>query len=1013
MPTDHCLSSCALAIVWGLIAATATAGGAVNESARAIPVACRVDVLVVGGSTGGVAAAVAAAESGATVFLAAERAYLGDDMTATLRLWPQADDELDTPLARQLFADPQRKPVRQEGPVESQAGHVDLLPPRPMHVKKTLDEALLAAGVDYLYGCFPTDVLRDARGRPCGIAMANRAGRQAVVAKVIIDATQRATVARLAGARFRPFPPGRQTMQFTVIGGAMHPGRDVAARIAAPPYRGPFPNRAKTSSGDFQLIEYTVQVPMAGDTEAAWAAAEQLVRSKTYDPEQQFTADSLYQVPPDAVHGRQTDAGPWRGSKYVPLDALRPEGMPAVYVLGGCADVSRGAAARLMRPGTLIAVGRRVGREASQQAAVEPAPSGVHLPGTAAVRPAVECEVREVLDGVRPARTWPTIRQDARALPVLGHYDVVVVGGGTSGAPAAIAAARQGARTLVVEQYHGLGGQGTLGTVACYFQGNRCGFTATVPEESWVIEQRMQWWRTEVLQAGGHIWFGSLGCGALVREGRVCGVVVATPRGRGAVLAKTVVDTTGNADIAAAAGAKCLYTDHCDFSLLGAGVPPRHLGATVGGADFCIVDETDMVDVWHLYVYAKQKHARAFDQGPIIASRERRRIWGEHTLSLVDELNGRTYADTIAVAESTFDCGPTGGYTLGAIFLAGVHPGQHRIDIPYRCCLPKRLEGIFVAALGLSAEHDALPMIRMQPDLQNLGYAVGVAAAMTARSGKPARQIDVRALQRHLVEIGNLRERVLTDTDSPPPAPATVAEAVRHLHDDPQNATVILAHPKEALPRLREAYAGSRGPARQAYAQMLAILGDPRGVDTLIAAVRGFSAWDQGWNYRRWRRDADGRFRLVEPGPLLSRLDRLILALGRAGDRRAVPAIVEKLQQLTDEDDFSHHRSVALALESLADPATAQPLAELLARPGMAGHTHPSIEVALKRQRPGPGRNNVECRQNSLRELMLARALYRCGDYQGIGEKTLHGYAEDLRGHLSRHARAVLEHSPP
>ena len=53
-------------------------------------------------------------------------------------------------------------------------------PPRPMHVKKTLDEALLEAGVDFLYSCYATDVLTDDGGQPCGIVMANRAGRQAV-----------------------------------------------------------------------------------------------------------------------------------------------------------------------------------------------------------------------------------------------------------------------------------------------------------------------------------------------------------------------------------------------------------------------------------------------------------------------------------------------------------------------------------------------------------------------------------------------------------------------------------------------------------------------------------------------------------------------------------------------------------------------------------------------------------------------------------------------------------------
>ena len=53
--------------------------------------------------------------------------------------------------------------------------------------------------------------------------------------------------------------------------------------------------------------------------------------------------------------------------------------------------------------------------------------------------------------------------------------------------------------------------------------------------------------------------------------------------------------------------------------------------------------------------------------------------------------------------------------------------------------------------------------------------------------------------------------------------------------------------------------------------------------------------------------------------------------------------------------------------------------------------------------------NSVRSRRDSLRELVLARALYRCGDYQGLGEKILRQYIDDLRGHLSRHAQAVLQ----
>ncbi len=123
--------------------------------------------------------------------------------------------------------------------------------PRPMHVKSVLDSALLAAGVDFLYSSYVTDILRDSNGRPCGVVMVNRAGRQAILAKTIIDATDRARVARLAGAAFRPFPGGTQTLKRVVIGGEICKGPSMTAREIMPRFRGPHPNQAQTSSGEF------------------------------------------------------------------------------------------------------------------------------------------------------------------------------------------------------------------------------------------------------------------------------------------------------------------------------------------------------------------------------------------------------------------------------------------------------------------------------------------------------------------------------------------------------------------------------------------------------------------------------------------------------------------------------------------------------------------------------------------------------------------------------------------
>ena len=1112
----------------------------VNESARQIPVAYEVDVLVVGGGTGAVAAAVAAAEQGAKVFLAAPYPYLGDDVTATLRLWLEPDEKPQSALQQRLFniprdaaADANRlkftykadvpsagvhkdtspptvltdgrwgqpakdsvqynsdvviiadlgraepitrlrvlgyhraavtsaggafdveniavsasddqktwqplvtlKPVRHqdelltaEASVEATArylrfevrkpaaaerillGEIEIIGkqppgaqpvvpprpmPRPMHVKKVLDEALLGAAVEFLYSCYVTDVLHDAQGNLCGVVMANRAGRQAVLAKTIIDATDRAVVARLAGAQFRPYPPGMHTFRRVVIGGEPRTGENMTARVVPPPFVGPFPNKAKTSSGLFQVIEYTLQLPMKDDSFASWAAADQMARTMTYHPEQQFTADALFQVPPDPMIAVQSADGPWQGVEKLPLGAFQAAKIQRLYVLGGCADVSRQQAEKLLRPLALMDLGTRLGKAAAEQAKQLPKCVGAQLRGEPTAKPATEGDVREILVGVRPVQQLPTVPQQARAIPVLGRYDVVVIGGGTGGAPAAIGAARQGAKTLVVEYLYGLGGVGTQGAISTYYWGNRVGFTATIPGgSSWVIEQKMEWYRSEILKAGGDVWFGVIGCGAVVHADRVIGAVVATPQGRGVVLAKALVDATGNSDVAAAAGAQCQYTDQTEFGMQGTGLPGRRLGETYNNTDFTIVDETDMVDMTHVFVYAKDKYPDAFDQGKLIDTRERRRIVGDFTITLLDQINGRTYPDTVVVARSNFD---THGYTIDPYLLVE-HPDREgfNVNIPYRAMLPKGLEGLIVTGLSTSAHRDAVPLIRMQPDIQNQGYAAGVAAAMAAKANTLLRNIDLRELQKHLVEIGNLPESVLSDKDSFPLPDEALAKAVESLKQG-HGAAALMTDPQRAIPLLKKAYQQAEPQHRLIYAKTLAVLGDNTGLEDLLKTVTSAEKWDKGWNYRGM-----GQF-----GSALSELDTIIIALGRTGDRRALPAILEKARLLDASVEFSHHRAVGLACELIGDPQAAPVLAEVLQKPGMMGHAHTSIEIARKLGAPG-GTNAETTRRESLRELMLARALYRCGDHNGLGKRILEEYTRDLRGHLARHAKAVLE----
>ena len=167
-----------------------------------------------------------------------------------------------------------------------------------MHVKMTLDDALLEAGVKYLYSCYATDVVRDAEGEPCGVVMANRAGRQAVVAKTIIDATPNGLVARLAGARFRSPPSGPRTFKRVVIGGSTHQSERATARTISPPFFGP--------GGNFPIHEYTMTLDVSDDSYAAVMRADQQARTMTYDEDQQFTSDVLFEVPPAPMQGQET-----------------------------------------------------------------------------------------------------------------------------------------------------------------------------------------------------------------------------------------------------------------------------------------------------------------------------------------------------------------------------------------------------------------------------------------------------------------------------------------------------------------------------------------------------------------------------------------------------------------------------------------------------------------------------------------------------------------------------------
>ncbi|MBN2316247.1 MAG: FAD-dependent oxidoreductase [Sedimentisphaerales bacterium] len=952
----------------------------IPQSSREIPVVREVDIVVVGGSLGAVAAATKAAGEDAKVLLVGSRPYLGEDLCATMRFWLDEGETFQGELTRQIFSDKQIT--------------------TPMRVKQTLERVLLDAGADFLLGCYPTDILVDESSNPAGIVIANRAGRQAIISKVIIDATDRAVVAGLAGAKRRPWGEGNQCCHRVVLGGKATREGLTIRKIAAD---------MKVEDRELFYYEYALNLNLGDGSFAALAEAEQKARDLTYRDGQLRAAEKLFFVPPDSIIGEKTLTGRL-GENPPSIEYFILKGCSRVYVLSGSSDIPRDQVQAYLRPYRLEWLGHMVGRAAAQQARTMETPKNISVKTGSA--PSIRNgDVREVLRGLRPTdRKTKTVSSIACGVPVLANVDVVIVGGGTSGACAAIGAARRGADVLVVEYQEGLGGVGTMGLIGRAYHGRLRGFTKEVPfcDKEHNTEYKMEWYRNEIRKANGKIWLGTLGCGAFIDGNVVKGVLVATPMGRGAICADVVIDATGNADIAVAAGAESMFGgDETEIALQGTGLPMRSPGASYVNTDYLLVDESDILDVWRAFVGVRMdSSAASYDMGTFIQNRERRRVVGDHVLSYLDQIAGRTYPDSIVLSGSDYD---SHGYPSESYFaliphtpktLKANHPAPGgTCYTPYRCLLPRGLDGLLVIGLGMSMHRDASAMVRMQLDMHNQGYAAGVAAAMAVENECTPRQIDVKALQKHLVQIGNLPKDVLTHEDSFP-LPDRLVRAAVHEYGDPTQSRVtrckalaiILSHTEKAKLPLKLAFASATGEAKLNYAKLLGFMGERDVVPILIAKLKEIDRWDakifQG--------------SMAEYAHLPTPLDALILALGKTRDQRALPVLLEKLDTLDSSITLSHHRSLALALEQMADPTAAEPLVRLLNKPGMRGHVMKELEPLS--DRPQEKRRRL----GSLREIMLARALYQCGDWQGLGEGILKEYRQDIRGLFARHANAVL-----
>ena len=433
------------------------------------------------------------------------------------------------------------------------------------------------------------------------------------------------------------------------------------------------------------------------------------------------------------------------------------------------------------------------------------------------------------------------IEEAAKKTPVILETEVLVVGGGPSGINAAIAAKRQGLDVTLLESNGFLGGILTSVTL-----GNICGLYMVAGDELIPTVQGIatelidrlkkrggvsnprRWKKAgtiafdvfsmkiaydEMIVESGVRLLSYVKAVKSVMDGNTLkGVIIESKAGRQAILAKAVIDATGDADIAASAGvpfqnipvSQLQYPStmlrwsnvdtetykelsredltECLEKAVKSGINlPRtnvsghiiragevHCNVTrISKEDGSPINPLDPWELTHAEIKGRQQALRyeeAFkrfvpgfadayinDTGAAIGIRESRLIKGEYTLTEDDVLSSRKHDDGIACSAWPIE-----------IHSAGAGRGTEWVwyddgeyyNIPLRTLIPLEVENLLVSGRSLSATHVAHATARSSGTCMAMGEAAGIAIAVALKDGTPLRKVDITKVQSELLRNG-------------------------------------------------------------------------------------------------------------------------------------------------------------------------------------------------------------------------------------------------------------------
>ncbi|TLS49082.1 FAD-dependent oxidoreductase [Paenibacillus antri] len=400
-------------------------------------------------------------------------------------------------------------------------------------------------------------------------------------------------------------------------------------------------------------------------------------------------------------------------------------------------------------------------------------------------------------------------------VPVYDTAEVVVIGGGPAGTAAAVSAARNGRKTILLEHSAQLGGMGTLGNVSVFMGiGNVTGiyreFISEFLPEALPDTHHVSIWpqyspfelrhylNGKLEKEGVDVYYHASVVAAIKQGDRVTGVVANTREGLKAFEGAVFIDCTGDSRVAAEAGVPLRSGRDEDgltqpmtlmFMMQDTGKPARQYLPEDGyryedvselpqgrrlywektGDGTLLVNMTRVrgngAKIRDVNFAEKESLRQAFS----VANYLQRNGFENYILSHVAGQVGVRETNQIVGLYTLTEEDVTGGRRFDDVVAqtnyeidihnptGGASTDERHVsgyDIPYRCMVPVGVEGLIVAGRCISATHVAMSSMRVQATCYALGQAAGNAASLAVETGSSVADISIPALHERLAAQG-------------------------------------------------------------------------------------------------------------------------------------------------------------------------------------------------------------------------------------------------------------------